>query len=39
MQIVLLGDSLHEISKPVFWENKKKIIRHFAENMLKIIWW
>ena len=24
MQIVSTGDNLHEISKPIFWENKKK---------------
>ena len=26
MQIVSLGDNLHEMSNPVFWENKKNII-------------
>ena len=25
MQIVSIGDNLHEMSKPVFWENKKNI--------------
>ena len=24
MQIVSIGDNLHEMSNPVFWENKKK---------------
>ena len=24
MQIVFIGDNLHEMSKPVFWEKKKK---------------
>ena len=27
MQIVSTGDNLHEMSKPVFWENKTNIIR------------
>ena len=32
MQIVSLGDDLHEMSNPVFWKNKKKIvILSFAE--------
>ena len=26
MQIVSIGDNLHEISSPDFWENKKNII-------------
>ena len=26
MQIVSKGDNLHEMSNPVFWENKKKNI-------------
>ena len=25
MQIVYIGDSLHEMSNPVFWENEKNI--------------
>ena len=24
MQIVSLGDNLHEMSKPIFWKNNKK---------------
>ena len=32
MQIVSLGDNLHEMSKPAFWEKKKNIISlSFAE--------
>ena len=27
MKIVSLGDNLHELSKPIFWENKKPISR------------
>ena len=26
MQIVSIGDNLHEVSNPVFWENKKNTI-------------
>ena len=26
MQIVTIGGNMHEILKPVFWENKKNII-------------
>ena len=26
MQIVSLRDNLHEMSKPIFWENKKNIM-------------
>ena len=26
MQIVSIGDNLHKMSKPVFWENKKNIL-------------
>ena len=26
MQIVSLGDNLHEMSEPVFWKNKKNAI-------------
>ena len=33
MQIVSLGDNLHEMSNPVFWENKKKYFKMlFAES-------
>ena len=28
MQIVSCGDNLHEISKPIIWENKKKIFQN-----------
>ena len=27
MQIVLFGDSLHEMPKPIFWENKEKYFK------------
>ena len=27
MQIVSNGDDLHEMSNPVFWENKKKYFK------------
>ena len=41
MQIVSIGDSLHEMSDPVFWEkNKKNIINfssaEFAHRVVKI---
>ena len=26
MQIVSIGDNLHEMSNPIFWENKKNIL-------------
>ena len=29
MQIVSIGDNLHGMSNPVFWENKKNIISYF----------
>ena len=33
MQIVSLGDNLHEVSKPIFWKNKKKYFKIlFTEN-------
>ena len=28
MHIVSLGDNLHEMQKPIFWENKKKIFQN-----------
>ena len=32
MQIVSLGDNLHEISKPIFWEKLRKLFQTlFAE--------
>ena len=34
MQIVSLGDNLHEMSYPVFWENKKNISKY---RLLKIL--
>ena len=42
MQIVSLGDNLHEISKPIFWEKLRKNIinlysAEFAQNMLVLI--
>ena len=30
MQIVSLGDNLHEMSKSTFWENKKNIFQNVA---------
>ena len=41
MQFVSLGDNLHEISKPVFWEkSKKKNIClssiYFAQRVVKV---
>ena len=37
MQIVL-GDNLHEMSNPVFWENKKNIINlSSAENAQRVV--
>ena len=40
MQIVASGNNLHEISKPVFSENKKSIINlssaKFAQRVVKI---
>ena len=36
MQIVSIGDSLHEMLNTVFWENKQKIFRRLsAENFIK----
>ena len=35
MQIVSIGDSLHEMSKPVFWEIKKNFSLLSAENFTK----
>ena len=39
-QIVSLGDNLHEMSKYIFWENKKIIIRlssaEFAQRVVKV---
>ena len=33
MQTVSIGDNLHEMSKPVFWENKEKNVNIWsAEN-------
>ena len=38
MQVVSIGDNLYEMSKPVFWENKKKIsICHSAENLPRVL--
>ena len=31
MQIVSIGDNLHEMSKPVFWEKQKYFNMLFAE--------
>ena len=30
MQIVSIGDNLHEMSNPIFWEKKKKIITNLS---------
>ena len=36
MQIVSIGDNLHEMSKPVFWANKKKYFSMLsAENFIQ----
>ena len=36
MQIVFSGDNLHEMSKPIFWENKKKYFDMLsAENFIQ----
>ena len=33
MQIISLGDNLHEISKPIFWLNKKNTSKcHLLNN-------
>ena len=38
MQIVSSGDNLHEMSDPVFWENKKNIINlPSAENAQRVV--
>ena len=34
MQIVSLGDNLHEMSKPVFWEKMKNVSKH---HLLKVL--
>ena len=34
MQIVSLGDNLHEISNPSFWDNKKIISKCFLLKLL-----
>ena len=40
MQIVSLGDNLHEISDPVFWEHKKNITNlssaEFSQRVVKV---
>ena len=40
MQIVFIGDNLHEKSKPIFWEKKKNIINltsaEFAHSTLSV---
>ena len=41
MQIVSLGDNLHETPNPIFWENKKNISMSSAEflsSMLNVHW-
>ena len=40
MQIVSIGDNLHEMSNPVFWKNKKKFINmlsaELAQKVVKV---
>ena len=40
MQIVSLGDNLHEMSNPVFWEKVRKIFQdisaEFAQRVVKV---
>ena len=38
MQIVSNGDTLHEMSNPVFWKNKKTISLSSAEWAKRDIW-
>ena len=35
METVSIGDNLHEMSKPVFWENKKNISKYHLLKFLK----
>ena len=35
MQIVSNGDDLHEMSNPVFWENKKSITNLLSDELGK----
>ena len=41
MQIVSIGDNLHEMSNPVFWEKKKSITNlsyaELAQAVIKVI--
>ena len=38
MQIVSIGDNLHEMSNPVFWENKKNISKcHLQKNLFRML--
>ena len=38
MQIVSLGDNLHEMTKPILWENKKNIINlSSAESTQRVV--
>ena len=46
MQIVSYRDNLHEMSKPIFWENKKNINLSSAELAQRVVevkmfssWW
>ena len=43
MQIVPFGDNLHEISNPVFWENKKNTVNlssaEIAKRVVKVNEW
>ena len=34
MQVVSLGDSLHEMSKPISWEKKEKYFKMFPAKIL-----
>ena len=37
MQIVSIGDNLHEISNPVFWEKKKKYSNFSSAELAKSV--
>ena len=40
MQIVSTGDNLHDMSNPVFWENRtKKNIINMSSAELAQLWW
>ena len=37
MQIVSIGDNLHEVSDPIFWKNKKNITNLSAESAHSVV--